>query len=289
MTAYARSAFQSEIGEFVIELQSVNRKFLDIVVNIPKEFACFEINLKKWLLPHVSRGQVTLKVFVSYENTSPILVNPNIPLAKQIKQAWEKIAEELDLDQKFDLKLLSKVDGILLFEENLEEEERYLSVLKQALDLSLEKFVTMKLQEGAILQQDIQERISLIRQYMETIKEKVPNATNKYREKLTTRLQELLPDNIENEHRIMQEIALFADKVDVTEEITRFFCHLNHLEELIQSEQTGIGKTLEFVLQELNREVNTTGNKASDLEISRRVIDIKSELERIREQIQNVE
>jgi uncharacterized protein (TIGR00255 family) len=290
MTAYARSSFKSEIGELVVELQSVNRKFLEIAVSVPKEFSCFEINLKKWLSPFVSRGQVSLKVFVSYENISPIIVNPNLPLARQIKHAWDQIEKELNLPSKeFNLALLSDVEGILLFEENLQEEDRYLHVLKEALDLAIEKFVRMKLQEGAFLQVDILERTKKIHTWMKDVEKKAPFATKKYREKLVSRLEGLIPQNVENEERILREVALFAEKVDIAEEITRFFCHLTHFEELINSETSNIGKTLEFVLQELNREVNTVGSKASDLEISRYVIDIKSELERIREQIQNVE
>lgn len=289
MTAYGRASYQSEIGDFVIEIQSVNRKHLEVSVVLPKELSCFEIDLKKWLLPHISRGQVNLKVSVSYENTSPIIVHPNLPLAKQIKHAWDTIAKELKLDDEFDLSLLADVEGILLFEENVQEEDRYLQVLKQALNLALEKFVRMKVHEGIVLQGDILERMQRIYQWMKSIEQKAPTATKKYREKLINRLEELLPGSVENEERILREVAVFAEKVDIAEEITRFFCHMAHFEELIHSENSSIGKTLEFVLQELNRETNTIGSKSSDLEIARYVIDIKSELERIREQIQNVE
>lgn len=290
MTAYGRVSFQSEIGDFVIEIQSVNRKHLEIIVDVPKELSCFEIDLKKWLSPHISRGQVSLKVSVTYESTSPIIVHPNLPLAKQIKRSWDLIAKELKLtDQEFDLSLLADVEGILLFEENWEEEERYSHILKQALNLAVEKFMKMKIQEGNHLQADILERTRKIHHYMKGIEVKIPFATKRYREKLIARLDELLPGHVDNEERILREIALFADKIDISEEITRFFCHLTHLEELIHSDSTSIGKTLEFVIQELNREVNTIGSKSSDMEIARYVIDIKSELEKIREQIQNVE
>ena len=116
-----------------------------------------------------------------------------------------------------------------------------------------------------------------------------PFATKKYREKLVARLEELVPGHVENEERILREIALFAEKIDITEELTRFNCHLIHFEELIHSQALSVGKTLEFVLQELNREINTIGSKSSDLDIARAVIDVKSEIERIREQIQNIE
>jgi uncharacterized protein (TIGR00255 family) len=290
MTAYGRANFHSEIGDFVIEIQSVNRKHLEVNVAVPKELSSFEIDLKKWLSPYVSRGQVNLRVTVSYENASPIIVNPNLPLARQIKHAWDLIGKHLQLeDREFDLSLLVNVEGILLFEENMQEGERYASALKQALDLAIEKFARMKKQEGAVLQADIVERIHKIQNWIKVVEQKAPYATKKYREKLLARLEEILPGSADNDERILREVAIFAEKIDIAEEITRFQCHIAHFEELIHSDMTSIGKTLEFVLQELNRETNTIGSKSSDLEIARHVIDIKSELERIREQIQNIE
>lgn len=290
MTAYSRATFQSEIGDFVIELQSVNRKHLEIIVSLPKELSCFEIELKKWLTPHVSRGQISLKVSVSYENTSPVIVHPNLPLAKQLKQAWTAIAKQCGLKQEeFDISLLANVEGILLFEENTLEEDRYSQALRQALQLAIEKFTRMKIHEGLALQGDILERLKKIEQWIKLIELKAPSASLKYRNKLISRIEELLPGKAENDERILREVALFADKTDIAEEVTRFMCHMTYFEELIYSETSTVGKNLDFVIQELNREVNTIGSKASDLEISRYVIDIKSELERIREQIQNVE
>src|SRR4029077_2018623 len=161
--------------------------------------------------------------------------------------------------------------------------------LKQALDMALDGFLQMKCQEGAILQADISQRLTKMGESLKIVEHKMPFATKKYREKLVARLDEIVPGHIENEERILREIALFAEKIDITEEMTRFYCHLTHFQELIHSTVLSVGKTLEFVLQELNREVNTIGSKSSDLEIARAVIDIKSELERIREQIQNIE
>lgn len=290
MTAYSRISFRSDVGDFVVEIQSVNRKFLDVHTIVPKELSCFEVALKKWLVPHISRGQVSLKISVAYENSSPILVHANIPLAKQVMEAWIEIADHLKISTKdFHLSLLADMDGILLFEENILEEERYLTALKGAVDLCIEKFMHMKMQEGAVLQTDILQRAEKIRQWMTAIEEKAPYATKRYRDKLIARLEEVLPGRVENEDKILREVAVYAERVDIAEEITRFFCHLTHFEELVNGQEGHIGKTLEFVLQELGREVNTIGSKASEIEIARLVIDIKSELERIREQIQNVE
>ncbi len=290
MTAYGRSSLHTPVGHFVIEIQSVNRKFLEVNVLLPRELSQFDIEMKKWLLPHLARGQVTVKVNVAFEGAVPFIVRPNLPLARQLKEAWSEIAKELNLDKNaFHLSLLERAEGLLSYEENRDEEENYRQILKQALEEALQGFLKMKAQEGVVLQVDIAHRLEKIRQSLLVIQDKVPFATKKYRERLVSRLEELLPGQVENEERILREVALFAEKIDIAEEITRFSCHLSHFEELLQSESLSVGKTLEFVLQELNREINTIGNKSSDLEIARAVIDIKSELERIREQIQNIE
>lgn len=289
MTAYGRADSTTPTGHFVIEIQSVNRKFLEVNVLLPRELSQFDIEIKKWLLPHLARGQVTVKVTAFFETSLPFVIKPNMPLARQIKQAWEQIGKELGIQQPFDFSLLSHTEGLLGYDDNREEEENYRQILKQVLEKALQSFLNMKRQEGAMLQLDITDRLEKIRMSLKLIEEKAPYAPKKFREKLIGRIEEILPGRIENEERILREIALYAEKVDIAEEITRFHCHLTHFEELIQSTLLSVGKTLEFVLQELNREVNTMGNKSSDMDIARAVIDIKSELERIREQIQNIE
>lgn len=290
MTAYGRASINTKVGHFVVEIQSVNRKFLEVNVFLPRELNQFDIELKKWLLPHLARGQITVKVNVAFEGAVPFVVRPNLPLARQLKAAWDEIAKELNLDiDEFRLSLLETTEGLLTYEENRAEEDNYREALKQALEVALKGFLQMKVQEGAVLQADIAQRLEKMRQFLKIIEHKMPFATKKYRDKLIARLDEIMPGHSENEERILREIALFAEKIDITEEMTRFYCHLTHFEELIHSQALAVGKTVEFVLQELNREINTIGSKSSDLDIARAVIDIKSELERIREQIQNIE
>jgi uncharacterized protein (TIGR00255 family) len=192
-------------------------------------------------------------------------------------------------EEKFSLELLSQEEEIIAFEENLQEEDVYREALRRAFEEALKGFQQMRTNEGIILQKDVMERVQKMRSWISAIEKKTPYATKKYREKLIARLEELVPNSVETEERILREVAIFAEKIDIAEEITRFLCHLTHFEELVHGETSSVGKTLEFVLQELGREINTIGSKSSDLEIARYVIDIKSELERIREQIQNVE
>jgi uncharacterized protein (TIGR00255 family) len=275
MTAFGRATFNTEMGHFTIEIQSVNRKFLEINVSLPPELSYFDVEVKKWLQPFITRGQVSVKITASFEGKSPFIIVPNLALARQMKAAWEEIAKETGFELgEIKLSLLSKADDLLRFEENRSEEEGYRRILRHVLDQALTSFIQMKSHEGAILQGDILNRAEKIRRAIKMIEDRSPFATKKYREKLLARLEEL---------------ALFAEKIDITEEIVRFDCHLVRFEERVQSADASVGKTLEFILQELNREVNTIGSKSSDMEIAKLVIDIKSELERIKEQIQNIE
>lgn len=289
MTAYGRGSLNTKVGHFLIEIQSVNRKFLEINAILPRELSPFDTDLKKWLSPYVARGQVTVKGYASFEDFVPFVVRANLPFARQLKKAWMEMAKELSVDETFNLSWLKGTERLLLFEENRQEEENCRQFLKQAFELALKNFLEMKAQEGALLQVDVESRLKKMDDAMHLIEQKSSCATNRYRDKLMARLEELLPGHVENAERILREVALFAEKLDITEEITRFYCHLTHFKELLQSEALSVGKTLEFVLQELNREVNTIGSKSSEIEIARTVIEIKSELERIREQIQNVE
>lgn len=291
MTAFGRASLLSPIGRFVVEMQSVNRKFLEINVLLPKELLRFDNEVKKLIGTKVFRGQVSVKINAYFDQSTPLVVAPNIALARQIKAAWDAIARDLSLpgDQGFTLQMLAAEQGILLYGEDLHDEELYRTALLDVINQALNNFVEMRLQEGSALQQDISSRLANMRLWVNKITERSEGSTDKYRQKLIERLEQVKPGITQDEERILREICLFADKIDIAEEITRFYSHLDQFEKLLQSDTNGVGKTLEFILQEMNREVNTMASKSSDVEVSHLVIDIKSDLERIREQIQNVE
>lgn len=291
MTAYSRASLTTPLGHFTVEIQSVNRKHLEINALLPKELLRFDGDIKKILNELISRGQINLKIFATFDQQAPVTVKPNLPLVRQIKAAWDLIAKELNLktDGGCTLEMLASQEDVLLYGENLQDEEQYRIAIKRVVALSLKDLLEMKIREGIALQRDICARLDCLQRCIERIAEKVPGATQKYRQKLLERLEEVLPGCVENEERILREVAVFAEKVDISEEVIRFRSHLVQVNDLLQSETSSVGKTLEFFLQELNREVNTVGSKSSDVEISRLVIEIKSELEKIREQIQNVE
>jgi len=291
MTAFGRTTLTNPNGCFTVELQTVNRKHLEINVFIPRELLRFEVDIRKWISSAISRGQVTLKLSALFNNASPLNAKPNLPLARQLKHAWDKIAEDLGLppEKGFSLDMLSEERDIILYEDNLQDETVFKNDLQNAVTMALDKLMQMKLIEGAALHKDIAQRLQKLRALIQPIHALAPTATTKYRQKLVERLNELLSGHIENEERILREVGIYAEKIDIAEELTRLDSHLQQFGDLIEYSEDSIGKTLDFLLQEMNREINTIGSKSSELEISQIVVEAKSELERIREQIQNIE
>ena len=212
-------------------------------------------------------------------------------LARQVHEACVQIGKDLGMESVSELsqQMLATTKDILHYDEKWEEEEAYLAAIHEVIHEALANLLQMKQIEGKALAQDMIERLKHMKSSIEEIALASPQAVSKQRQKLKERLEEVVPGSVENEDRLLREICLYAEKVDITEELTRFRSHLNQFEQLLHSSETSIGKTIEFLLQELNREINTIGSKASDITISQKVIEVKSELEKIREQIQNVE
>jgi uncharacterized protein (TIGR00255 family) len=291
MTAYGRTSNISSIGHFVVEIQSVNRKHLEINTFLPKELLRFDADIKKWIAAEVGRGQVNVKISVNFDSASPLIITPNISLAKQIKGAWDAIALELELpiEKGFTLSMLSEESGLLVYNEEVKDEELFRKILNNVVLNALKQLMLMKLREGSILFQDISDRFAKIVPIIKKIALKSPGASERFRQRLIERLEEVLGKSIENEERVLREVCVYAEKIDIAEELTRFDSHLKQVAILLESEGQAIGKTLEFLVQELNREINTISSKSSDIDVSHGAIEIKSELERIREQIQNIE
>lgn len=291
MTAYGRATVVAPLGRFSVELQSVNRKHLEINTFLPSELIRYDGDIKKWIAEAIGRGQVSVRVSAAFEQNCPLKVMPNLALAKQVKSAWEALAQDLglSLDSKQLTTILSRTDDILLYDADIEEEGAYRKILQEAAEAALSELIAMKITEGKALHADIATRINLLENYINEIAAKAPGATDRYRVKLLERIQEVLGASIENEERVLREVCVYAEKVDIAEELTRFNSHLQQARTLLEADVANVGKTLEFLVQEFNREANTIGSKSSDVDITRAVVGIKTELERIREQIQNIE
>ncbi|MCH9627151.1 MAG: hypothetical protein S4CHLAM2_07860 [Chlamydiales bacterium] len=293
MTAYGRGVSSFTYGSLTIEIQSVNRRHLEMNLSLPRLLTCFEMLIRKKIAQHVGRGMVNVLVGWRSEAKNRVMVTPNLPLAKGIKQGWEKIASDLGLQGEISLSLLAREKDLFLLEEELPDEESFRAALDQGLDEALEPFLQMKRAEGEALACDLHRRLERLQEWIQVIEACAPSVPIKYRERLTERLEGLFAGNGENEERILREVALLAERADVTEEIVRFKSHLKQFQERLEAplaEPTETrGKTLDFLLQELNREINTVGSKASELAITQHVVTVKSELEKMREQVQNIE
>lgn len=293
MTAYGRGVALFPYGRLTVEIQSVNRRFLEVNINLPRPLIRYEVEVRKKISSQVARGALNVSIFWKAEGEHSVSVTPNLALAHALKAAWERIAVELNLGESPALALLAQEEDLLLYEEELKDEQAFQIALNEALHKALDGLIAMKVQEGGLLKEDLVGRLAKLRATMEGIEARAGEGSEKYRKKLQERLEHLFPGSLENEERILREIAVYAERVDFTEEIVRFKGHLEQFELLLEKPLENAlearGKTFDFLLQELLREANTLGSKASDLFIAQSVIAIKSELEKIREQVQNIE
>lgn len=289
MTAFGKATIAVPLGRFVVEIQSVNRKFLEINLFLPRELNRFDPEIKRWIGAAVDRGQVTVRISAHYEASAPVDVKANIPFAKQLVAALREIAKETGLEPTLDLGQISRHEGVLCYEENLKDEGAMREALREAVSQALAQFIAMREVEGAALADDIRQRLALLARLLAAIEAIAPDSAKKHQVKLIERIEALLPGRVENEERILREIALYAEKADIAEEITRFRSHLDQFATLLAKKEGTVGKTLEFLVQELGREINTIGSKSLDAALAHLVVQAKSELEKIREQIQNIE
>ncbi len=285
MTAYGRSAASFDYGQITVEVATLNRRHLEVNLSLPKMLSHLEMDLRKKIGAKVARGQVNLTVNWNFEGKKPVRLVPNVALAKELIQGWEVIAEQTGL--AFDLSLLKESQ---LFFEELVEEKISAKTLNSTLDQAIEALLEMKLKEGSELGVDLASSLASFEKKLATIEQNVPEATEKYRKKLCERMESLFG---EVDERVFKEIALYAEKVDISEEIVRAKSHMSQFFQILEAPFDGLkevkGKVLEFLCQELLRETNTIGSKALDVKIAKLVIEMKGELEKIREQVQNVE
>ena len=287
MTGYARA--EGRIGDrlCVVEIKTVNHRFLDIFLKTPRSLAPLELSLKKYLGTKIARGRVDATIQIDNGAGNNVRVSLNLPLAREYYQLINKLKEDLALQEKISLQHIIALPDVLVVEkteDNISQEDEIKAIINQALD----SLNAMRENEGEALKQDLQQRIDNISRLVSDIEAYSQLMTNAHREKMLKRFQELnLPFAIE-EPRLLTEVFLLAERADITEEIVRAKSHLKQCQELLGFPDA-IGRKLDFTLQEINREVNTMSAKAGDAKVSQAVIEIKSDLEKMREQVQNVE
>lgn len=289
MTGFGRAECQDGDYSYKAEIRSVNNRFIEITTRLPKAFLDIELPLKKLIKSHCARGSinVTITLANSNGNSGEWEVKPNLPLAIQYVEALTEIQTSLGLEGQVHIDSLVGLRDIFKIEPvaiDPAKESLLLNMAESAL-ASLQK---MREEEGQHLQKDLSERIDSIEKHAEQIKKRQPVVIQEYKARLKEKIK-LLNDGVEiDEARLAQEAAILADRCDITEEITRFSSHLNQFRKLFESKEP-IGRKLEFITQEINREVNTMGSKSSDTQVANLVIEIKSTLEKIREQLANIE
>ena len=289
MTGFGRSEVVTDERKITIELKSVNHRYLDLSIKMPKKLSFLEGSIRNLMKTYIQRGKVD--VYITYEdytiNNGTLKYNKE--LAAEYIACLKQIQQDFDLDYDIKVSTLSRYPDILTMEEQSVDEEELWSILEPPVREACEKFVQTRTQEGHNLEKDLLEKLDGLDKKVTRIEERSPEVVNAYRTKLEAKVSELLEDTQIDDNRIAAEVILFSDKICNDEETVRLHSHVKNLKKMLTTETEGIGRKLDFMAQEMNREANTILSKSSDMEISDIAIDLKTEIEKIREQIQNIE
>jgi len=289
MTGFGRSKFENDGREYAVEIKSVNNRYSDINIKIPRNISFLEEKVKKTIVNNISRGKID--VFINFTNYSEkgkeIKINREIAL-KYIEEL-KKIQADTGIIDNIGIIDISKMPEVLNLKLEEDDEELLWLELYECLNNAITSFVLMRETEGEKIKEDLKRRIDLISEKIQKISEISTGLVEDYIVKLEKRVNELLKNTVVDEARLAQEVVIYSDKCSVEEELTRLKSHISQFINLINETSGAIGKKLDFLVQEMNREINTIGSKANNLEITNLVVDIKTEIENIREQIQNIE
>lgn len=287
MTGFGRAEFNDEHRKLIIEIKSVNHRYLDFNIRMPKKFSSFEANIRAVLKKYMQRGKVD--VFITYEDDNPasVALKYNREIAVQYLKYLQEM-QELGLEYDIRVSNLSRYPEVLTMEEVESDEDELWGILKNVLDEAATGFVQSRQIEGEALKADLMDKLDGMKTKVALIETRSPEILKDYRQKLEMKMRELLEDTQIEEGRIAAEVILFADKICTDEETVRLGSHIDNMKSVL-NQGDGIGRKLDFIAQEMNREANTILSKANDLEVSNIAIDLKTEIEKVREQIQNIE
>ncbi len=289
MTGYGKGENEAFDRRFTVEIKSVNHRYNDITIKLPRFMNYLEDKIRKTLTQKILRGKTD--VYITFETFSQddVSIKFNENLAKAYLEKLDYIENQYGITSQNKLDLVARFPEILAAEKVETEVDVIWETLEPALNKAINNFISMREAEGETLKADILLKGEKIRNIVAAIKERSPIVVEEYKEKLTNRLNELFDKSPVDEQRIAQEITIFSDKACIDEEITRMYSHLEQLKNIFTNEDGSIGRKLDFLVQEMNREANTTGSKSNDIQITQAAIELKTEIEKIREQIQNIE
>ena len=288
MTGYGRSEGSYRDLAIVAELRSTNHKFCDITVRLPKLLLPLETVLKKQLQQRFTRGRLELAVSINGANEQPKQLDVDLELARQYSRILKDLKTKLELPGQVDLALLMGFRDIITTAELAETTDALAAQVQALLKEAMDRLEVMRRKEGRALVRDLRHRLRVIEQGLRRIQTRIPAMVQGYQTRLHDRIKRLTQGVKLDPGRLAQEVALFAERSDVSEELTRLKSHLNQFKTMIQGKEA-VGRSLDFLIQEMNREINTVGSKSSDASIAMEVVGIKSELEKMREQVQNIE
>lgn len=289
MTGFGRCEISDGDRKFTVEMKGVNHRYLDVNIRMPKKLNCFETAIRNLIRQSILRGKVDL--FIQYEDLSEgqVSLRYNEALAREYLGYLKQMEEQFSLENDIRVSTLSRYPEVLTMEEQVPDEEEIWNGLKQAMDGAVQQFAVTRGSEGENLKEDIIKKLDSMLDLVAFIEERAPQIIAQYREKLENKVKELLGDAQLEDGRIAAEVVLFADKICTDEEVVRLKSHIVHMKETLSSDEAGVGRKLDFIAQEMNREANTILSKANDLDISNVGIGLKTEIEKVREQIQNIE
>lgn len=289
MTGFGRGTYSENGKEFTVEIKSVNHRYIDFYIKLPRQIGYLEERVREVVSKSLFRGKVD--IFVSFEDRSSDSKNVTLDeaLAGAYIQAIDKLKEKYNLKDDVSVSLISRFPDVLKIEKNEDDEEQLWSVLNKALEMAISSLIQMREKEGNELRTSLLQKADYLEEIISQISNRSPEVVIEYKQKLENRIKELLNQQTIDENRIAMEVAIFADRCGIDEELVRLGSHLVQLREILNIKKQPVGRKLDFLVQEINREINTIGSKSNDIIITKNVLELKSETEKIREQIQNIE
>ena len=289
MTGFGRNEVTDSKRKVTAEIRSVNHRYCDISIRLPRKYSFAEDAVRKAVKQTVKRGKADISLSVESTDGADVDIQLNDAVADMYREKLTELAERCGLNSEISLEYLASLPDVLKPVPAAEDEEEIIRTFLSAVSGACEVHDEMRMAEGRYLAEDLLTRGRLIIEYVEAVERLSPEVTREYYERIREQMEELLKDTAVSEERLLQEAALFADKISVTEETVRLRSHIRQMEQLLEESTGPVGKKLDFLIQEMNREANTIGSKANHIEITRNVLNIKSEVEKIREQVQNIE
>lgn len=289
MTGFGRGEAVGQGKKFTVEMKSVNHRFCEVMLKMPRGMMYLEEKAKRYIQSNLARGRIDVYVVVEDTGETPAVVKVDKALAASYYRAMEGLLDELGMASAIGLEHLLALPNVIALEGPKEDWEACWPVLQEALTAAITQLQDMRAVEGRQLQQDLCARLALVQTLVQSIEKRAPDVVETYGSKLKQRLAEWLQDATLDTNRLMAEVAVFAERSNITEELVRLYSHVQQALTTLRQSQEPVGRKMDFLLQEMNREINTIASKASDLAIATTAVEIKSELEKIREQVQNLE